>query len=127
MDINEAITAISTKCDCFYLYDESSIIERTAKLKSELPFVDFLYSIKCNHNTSVIESVFSQGFGADAASLGEVILASECGVSHNDIYYSAPGKSHQDIEDVWGKANLIADSLNEIALIEKLLHPRVTI
>ena len=31
-----------------------------------------LYSIKCNPHPQVLESIFAQGFGADAASLGEV-------------------------------------------------------
>ena len=120
INIVDAVTAISSKCDCFYLYSESSILERTAKLKTELPSVDFLYSIKCNHNPTVAETVFLQGFGADAASLGEVRIAFEHGVSPGDIYYSAPGKSYEDIEGAWGKANLIADSLNEIELIERI-------
>ena len=114
------IEKLSQKYDSYYIYDESSIIERTGMLKKAFPDVDFLYSIKCNNHPEVVRSVFAQGFGADAASLGEVMIASENGLSQDMIYYSAPGKSASDIETAWEKAVIIADSTSEIELIEQI-------
>lgn len=120
MDAMTAISRIAEKCDSFYLYDKRSIIERITKLKMAMPFVDFLYSVKCNHNPNVLDTMFSHGFGADAASAGEVLAALDHGTLPENIYFSAPGKSAKEIEAVWKKANLIADSLHEIELIEKI-------
>lgn len=104
--------------DSFYLYDGCGILERTECLKSNFPGIEFLYSIKCNPHPQVLRTIFSQGFGADAASLGEVLLAGEAGLSKNQIYYSAPGKTEKDIETAITRAVLIADSLSEIRRIQ---------
>ena len=106
--------------DCFYLYDENTITESVARLKENFPQVKFLYSIKCNSNPHVLRAVFAQGLGADAASAGEVAMAREAGLSEDEIYYSAPGKSIEDIKNTMDKATLIADSLDEIKRIQSL-------
>lgn len=116
----EIIKEIALRHDSFYLYDENSIIERTGKLRACFPDVDFLYSVKCNHNRQVLESVFSRGFGADAASLGEVLAAAEHGLQPKDIYFSAPGKTVADLKGAWDKAVIIADSTGEIGLLEEI-------
>ena len=63
----------------FYLYEESVILESIGRLKANFPDAQFLYSMKCNPARRVLDTVFSQGFGTDAASLGEVIAAGEPG------------------------------------------------
>ena len=108
------------KYDNFYLYDENVIVANLNRLKANFPQIDFLYSIKCNSNFNVLRSIFSRGIGADAASVGEVKLAQEAGVPANEIYYSAPGKSIEDIKNTIGQATLIADSLDEIRRIQSV-------
>lgn len=104
--------------DSFYLYDESCILHSIKQLKTNFPQIEFLYSIKCNPKPHVLNCVFKQGFGADAASAGEVRSARKAGLHAEKIYYSAPGKSAKDIEDCLGKATLIADSTGEIERIQ---------
>lgn len=118
MEQEKIISMLADKWDSFYLYDEKGILQSTSYLKSYFPQVHFLYSIKCNPNPNVLHCVFEQGFGADAASIGEVLLAKDAGLPANQIYYSAPGKSRGDIENSIGKAVLIADSVNEILRIQ---------
>lgn len=122
--MKNVIAELAKKHECFYLYNENCIIEHTNRLKHDFPQVEFLYSIKCNANQHVIKSVFSQGFGADAASLGEVHLAVQSGLAKNQIYYSAPGKNLLDIEQSMGRAILIADSIHEIRLINRIAKKR---
>lgn len=62
----------------------------------------------------MVRCIFSNGFGADAASLGEVRIALEHGLGREDIYYSAPGKTDRDIRESIRSATLIADSLSEV-------------
>ena len=105
--------------DSFYLYDEAVIAENIKCLQDSYPHAEFLYSVKCNPNKDVIDAIFSRGFGADAASAGEVKLAVEAGLSKDRIYYSAPGKTLADIKNTMDYAVLIADSLREVARIQK--------
>lgn len=118
---NRALIAkLAEKYDSFYLYDESCIISGVNTLKENFPQIEFLYSIKCNPNHHVLHSVFTQDFGADAASLGEVLLANEAGLTKDKIYYSAPGKTMEDIESAISRSILIADSLDEIKRIQMI-------
>lgn len=106
------------KYDSFYLYDEDCIISSVNTLKENFLQVEFLYSVKCNPNRHILHSVFSNGFGADAASLGEVLLANKAGLPKDEIYYSAPGKTIWDIENAISRSVLIADSIDEIKRIQ---------
>lgn len=120
MNFIEAVGKAKEKYDSFYLYDEHVIAEQIAQLKTHFPTVYFLYSVKCNSNRNILQSVFRRGFGADAASLEEVCRASENGLTKEEIYFSAPGKSRLDIEESFQQAILIADSITEIDLMEEI-------
>ena len=102
-----------------YLYEEALIKERCHALLAAMPEVDFLYSVKTNPFMSVLKTIAAQGFGADAASANEVLLAEQSGIPSDRIYYSAPGKTLQDIQKVWGKCTIIADSLSELDRLEQ--------
>lgn len=126
MNRNDVISACLETHDCFYLYDEHVIRANVDRLRANFPQIHFLYSIKCNPDPRVLRSIFAQGFGADAASAGEVRLAREAGLSSGDIYYSAPGKSMEDIRSTVGQAVLIADSIGEIRRIQTAAEQRNT-
>lgn len=120
ISLKKVISSLSDQWDNYYLYDENSIQESIKLLKTSFPQIDFLYSIKCNSNPKVVECIFSQGVGADAASAEEVKLAHKAGLLSNQIYYSAPGKSIYDIENTIDRAILIADSLGEVKRIQTI-------
>ena len=124
MHKKDTILALINEYDSFYLYDEAVILEHTERLKKNFPWVDFLYSVKCNPHHQILKSVFGQGFGADAASLNEVLLAAESGLEKEKIYYSAPGKTARDIEGALDKAVVIADSLYEVEKIQQAAKTR---
>ena len=110
MELKNQICEISQKYDSFYLYDEKIIKNSISN------------SIKCNSNVNILKSIFSEGFGADAASLAEVLMARKLDLDKNKIYYSAPGKTSKDIEIAINESNLIADSIEEIKC--NFLHKR---
>ena len=116
-DMKDVILEQAKKYDSFYLYEERGIAEYTGRLKKSFPRTEFLYSIKCNSNPEVVKCVFSQGFGADAASLGEVRMARKWGLEKEHIFYSAPGKSMEDIRQSISECTLIADSVGEVQRI----------
>lgn len=120
----KVVENLALQYDSFYLYDENRIAAQVENLKTHFPDVTFLYSLKCNPNPHVIRSIFSRGFGADAASLGEVKLAASCGLKRQEIFYSAPGKSAGDIEAALDCAVLIADSIGEVKRIQQIAARR---
>ena len=113
----EKLTFIQNNAPC-YLYDNQQIIERCQFLQSVMPDELFLYSMKTNPFAPLVTSIASQGFGADAASANEVLLAVHVGIPRESIFYSSPGKTIQDIEKVWDKCTIIADSFSELQLLE---------
>jgi len=106
--------------DSFYLYDEKIIIKYIKRLKFSFKNVKFIYSIKTNSHPLVVKCVTSHGFGVDAASINEVKMGNINGVSKDKIQYSAPGKTKKDIKEAINDSIIIADSINEIKLIQQV-------
>lgn len=104
----------------FYLYEEATIRSAAQRLQQNFPEAQFLYSIKCNPTDKVLDTIFSAGLGADAASAAEVFYAAERGIPANRIYFSAPGRTEDDFRKVWGHCVIIADSLHELDLLSKI-------
>ena len=119
MEHSELIRSLSERYDSFYLYDGARVAARAEHLQQVFAPVEFLYSIKCNPNPHILDTLFARGFGADAASLGEVLMAAGHGLKKEQIYFSAPGKTQRDIDKALSKAVLIADSLDEVGRIDK--------
>jgi len=123
--ITNCIEKIALYENSFYVYEESVIRKQIEKLKNSFEGIDFLYSVKCNPNTNVLDIIFGSGFGADAASLNEVKMSYEHGVDKSKIYYSAPGKSERDIFEALDYSIIIADSLNEIRKISSVAGNKI--
>ena len=102
-----------------YVYEEEVIIKQCKELQRRMPQIHFLYSLKTNPFPKVVKTIAAQGFGADAASVGEVLLAEKIGIHCDEIFYSAPGKTAEDISAAWGKCTFIADSFCELERLEQ--------
>lgn len=114
----------------FYLYDERVVSKQITTLSENFSHFEFLYSVKTNPHMPLVNFIISKGFGADAASAAEVVIAEMAGLSCEKILYSSPGKTRKDIEKTIDKSILIADSYNELALINDVaknmsLHVKV--
>ena len=104
----------------FYIYDREIIDQYTDQLQNDFAGIHFLYSLKANNNPDVAGFILSKGFGADAASLNEVRMGAANGLGQDEIYYSAPGKTDEDIRGAIRNAVLIADSLDEVERINRI-------
>lgn len=120
MKNSNVIEKLSEKFDSFYLYDESKILDSIGNLKRNFKGIKFLYSLKTNPNPYVLDTIYSCGIGADAASLEEVKQSSVRGVKKENLQFSAPGKSRKDIEESIEIATVIADSINEVKMIDEV-------
>ena len=119
-NLQDVIQTLAERNDSFYLYDALRIRQQINRLKSCFPSIEFLYSVKCNPHREVLKTVFSEGLGVDAASLGEVRLAAETGLTKEENFYSAPGKTGAELAAALPLATVIADSLSEIRRISAM-------
>lgn len=120
MKNKQMILKLSEKYNSFYLYDGQIVQNSIDNLKNSFEDVQFLYSAKTNPHREIVKKVVENGFGIDAASFGEVLLAQANGLDADKIYYSTPGKTQQDIAGAVDKAVIIADSFNEIKMIDEI-------
>lgn len=116
----DKIKEIAGTHDNFYFYDGSRIGQAITTMKEAFGNARILYSVKTNPNKDILRLVQSRGLGADAASIGEVLLCREMGFKADSIYYSTLGKTEKDIRCAIDQSIIIADSLNEIRIIDKV-------
>ncbi|MBR4014607.1 MAG: diaminopimelate decarboxylase [Anaerotignum sp.] len=102
----------------FYLYEGKIISEQASILKETFPDFDLLFSVKANPFPPVLRKIASLGIGADAASAKEVELALEAGMAPENIFYSCPAPTKEDIARIFGKCQFIADSFHALSLFE---------
>lgn len=108
-----------------YLYEAATIVRQCRALREALPGFRFLYSVKAAPFAPVLRCLAGEGFGADAASAGEVRRAAEAGLG--PILWSAPGKTEEDLAACADRCTVVADSLRELERLEALGKARGTV
>lgn len=103
----------------FYIYDGKMISEQASILKKTFPGFHVLFSVKANPFLPILKKMAALGIGADAASAKEVDLALEAGMPTENIYYSCPAPTKEDLAQVIGKCHIIADSFHVLSLLEE--------
>lgn len=106
-----------------YLYDGDGIEAKYRIMRENLQGkFDIFLSVKANPSLGICQLLQQLGSGIEVASAGELILALEAGFQPKDIIFSGPGKTYEEIEFAIEKgiAALIAESLEEIELIDKI-------
>ena len=116
----QIVLELAERYDSLYLYEEAVILEQIQLLRRYFPQVALLYSMKANPNAAVVDCILQQGIGVDAASLEEVRLGAKRGLTREEIYYSAPGKTKEEIVQAMSMATLIADSISEVERIQEI-------
>lgn len=107
-----------------YIYEKEVIRQHATTLQNAFPRYDILFSVKANPYPPVMKTLAAMGIGADAASAQEVLLAEACGMSYENIFFSAPGKTEYALETAWAHGCIVADSIGEIARIGALCRKK---
>jgi len=106
-----------------YIYDVSIIRDRYRTLRDHLPssFAIF-YSLKANPNLAICAELRQLGAGAEVTSGGEMVLARAAGFRPEDIVFTGPGKSKQDLKQAIreGIYSIHVESLCELQVLERL-------
>ena len=114
----------------FYLYDTRPMHHKIARLKELLPAsVDVFYAMKANPHKAFLKTALAAGAkGIEIASLGEGKKALEAGFKPEQIIFTGPGKSPEEL--IWGVENKIRtihiESLTEAYRLDKICGERNT-
>ena len=76
----------------FHIYDEKGIRENAKKLTKAFSIFDNFrefYAVKACPNYHILRLLKNEGFGADASSLAELLLAEKAGITGEFIMFSS--------------------------------------
>ena len=118
----------------FYAYDRQLISARVSALRAILPDTIHLhYAIKANSMPAVVQHLSAITDGLDVASLGEMKIALDTGVSPGNISFAGPGKTDKELTAAVAAGVIInmesEGEMERIANIGNVLsiRPRVSI
>jgi diaminopimelate decarboxylase len=110
-----------------YVYDGEQIEAQYNRLAAALPTgFEIFYSVKCNPLLSVCELLCKAGSRAEVASAGELHVALQAGFKPQDIIWTSPGKSADDLVGAIeaGIYSINVESLEEARLLSSLASAR---
>ncbi len=106
-----------------YVYEENKIRANFQKaLQAFKKYYDdfkFYYAIKASNNLAIASILKKEGAGIDAASVNEILLAKEIGITGEDVMFSGNFLSDEDI--IGGLENKVIFNLDDISLLPRLL------
>ena len=107
----------------FHIYDEAAIIENARRMKSAFswaPGFKNYFAVKAAPNPHLLAILKKEGFGADASSLAELILAEKTGITGEGIMFSSndtPAEEFVKARELGAIINL--DDITHIDYLEK--------
>ncbi|SFU42233.1 diaminopimelate decarboxylase [Nitrosomonas eutropha] len=118
----------------FYVYDRQLISTRVQSLRQHLPSGILLhYAMKANPMPAVVQHLAGLVDGIDVASVGEMKVALDAGVTPENISFAGPGKSRQELACAIAAGIVInMESEQELEIIAQLadetgFHPKVAV
>lgn len=105
-----------------YVLSESHLRDRARQYLAAWPHGEVSYASKANSNLAVLRWVHEEGLGIDVASVGEMEAALRAGVPASKLRLHGNFKTDDDIAAAAeaGVAEIVADSLAEIAALARL-------
>ncbi|TAK56710.1 MAG: diaminopimelate decarboxylase [Bacteroidetes bacterium] len=83
-----------------YVYSKSSLLDHCRHIERTFDDIEHLscYAVKANGNREILRLLANEGIGADAGSIGELVLSIEAGFLPEKITFSGVGKGDDEIE-----------------------------
>jgi diaminopimelate decarboxylase len=106
-----------------YVYDEALLRERCRTIRAAIPLpgVEILYALKANANAAILRAIREEGLGADAFSLGEVLLAKRCGFPPGLISFNGNNVDDAELRAVADQGvHVCADGLSQLERLARL-------
>jgi diaminopimelate decarboxylase len=102
-----------------YVYFEEIIRERAKTLRDHLAGIPgrLLYAMKANANPILLNILREEGFGVDAVSPGELLLATKVGFSPESILFSANNMTDEEMDLAHGIGALL--NIGELSRLDR--------
>src|SRR5712692_1108921 len=106
----------------FLLIDSTIVREKTRRFTAAMPRVRPHYAVKANPDPRVLKLMLEESAGFEIASIAELDLLLELGVSAADVFYSNPVKSRDQIAYAASKGVqwYVIDSVEELKKIQSI-------
>src|SRR5258707_3610451 len=106
----------------FLLIDSAIVREKTRRFTAAMPRVRPHYAVKANPDPRVLKLMLEESAGFEIASIAELDLLLELGVSAADVFYSNPVKSRDQIAYAASKGVqwYVIDSVEELRKIQSI-------
>ena len=106
-----------------YVYEEEKI-RKNYRLAYETfrkyyPDFEMFYAVKCCNNPAIVNILRQEGAGADCASVNEILLAKQVGLSGRKVMFSGNFLSDDDIRQ--GLESGVIFNLDDISILPRLL------
>lgn len=97
VDLSRIADAVGTPC---YVYSSATLRRHAQVIAGAFEGQDCLiaYSVKANSNLAVLQTLASEGCGADVVSGGEMMRALKAGIPAEKIVFSGVGKTASEME-----------------------------
>lgn len=106
-----------------YVYDEEKIRDNYRRAYKAFhkyyPDFRFFYAVKACNNPAIARILVQEGAGIDAASVNEILLASEVGLGGEDVMFSGNFLSDQDIKG--GLRSGVIFNLDDLSILPRVL------
>ena len=109
----------------FHVYDERAIRENARAVQEAFswnPGFREYFAVKANANPTLLQILHEHGCGCDCSSLTELLLSEACGITGEEIMFSAndtPPEEYRKAAELGAIINL--DDFTEIAVLEETL------
>ena len=106
-----------------YLFNGDKIEDTYRKMRDSLPKpFEIFYSVKANPLIGICKILQKNSCGIEVASSGELYLALEAGFHSNDIIFTGPGKTYEELKFAieCNIAAINAESFMEVLVIEEI-------
>ena len=85
-----------------------------------------LYASKANSSIAISSIIYSEGFGLDAVSEGELITALKAGIPGDHVVLHGNNKSSDELKLAYeNNVNIVIDNFNDIKILENLISDKV--
>jgi ornithine decarboxylase len=100
----------------FLLLDLDLVRAKARRFRSAMPRVQPHYAVKANPHPRVVAVLDNEGVAFEIASVGELALLSELGVTGRDVFYSNPVKCREHVTRAAGRGVewFVVDSVEEV-------------
>jgi diaminopimelate decarboxylase len=106
-----------------YVYDEAVLRQRCRDVRAAIPLpgVEVLYALKANSNAEILRVILSEGLGADAVSIGEVLFARRVGFPREMISFNGNNVGDDELRAVVAEGvHVCVDGLSQLDRLARL-------